>query len=150
MAQIYDVNVSSDTSRSEHASTSLPFGAAYQRPRVLRLIALATVRFLAPCQWRGRCLGFPPIEGGARPFKEGQSGHTSPAANRHRHRHGKGSGVHKMKHDREARSSGANKEKTPWNRRYVPVELSQRLFEENRLVPWPDAGMPSGGWYLNH
>jgi hypothetical protein len=29
------------------------------------------------------------------------------------------------------------------------MELAHWLFVENRLVPWRDAGLPSGGWYLN-
>jgi hypothetical protein len=62
---------------------------------------------------------------------------------------GKGWPFCKTKHNGQARSSSANKEKTTHNRQYVPVELTHRLFEENRLVPWSDAGLRSGGWYLN-
>jgi hypothetical protein len=32
----------------------------------------------------------------------------------------------------------------------MPEELAYRLLEENRLVPWRDASLPSGDWYLNH
>jgi hypothetical protein len=62
---------------------------------------------------------------------------------------GKGWSFRKTKNDREARSSGAAKENAPRNRRYVLVEFADRLFLENRLIPWPNAGMPGGGWYLN-
>jgi hypothetical protein len=57
---------------------------------------------------------------------------------------GKGWLFRKTKHDSESRSSLA-KEKTSRSHQYVLVELPYRLFEENRPVPWPDAGMPSGG-----
>jgi hypothetical protein len=51
----------------------------------------------------------------------------------------------KRKHDTEVGSSRSKKKKTSRSRRYVPVELAHWLFEENRLVPWRDADMTSGG-----
>jgi hypothetical protein len=63
---------------------------------------------------------------------------------------GKGWPFRKTKHDCEARSSSAKKAKTSRYRWYVPVELAHRLLEENRPIPWSDAGMLSGGWYLNY
>jgi hypothetical protein len=62
---------------------------------------------------------------------------------------GKGSPFRKTKQDGDAGFSSANKEK-PGNFQYVSVEIAHRLFEENLPVPWPDAGLPSDGWYLNH
>jgi hypothetical protein len=40
----------------------------------------------------------------------------------------------KTNHGHEAGSSGATKEKTPRNRRYVNVELSHRQFQKNALL----------------
>jgi hypothetical protein len=50
-----------------------------------------------------------------------------------------------QKNDREAGSSCAGKNKNPPNRRYVHVEFAHRQFEENRTVPWRDAGLLHGG-----
>jgi hypothetical protein len=53
----------------------------------------------------------------------------------------------KTKNDHEA--SGSRSDKKPWVGRYVRIEFARRLSEENRPVPWPDANLPGGGWYLN-
>jgi hypothetical protein len=50
---------------------------------------------------------------------------------------GKGWLLSKTKHDSEPST-------------HVLVELAHWLFKENRPVPWRDAGLPSGGWFLNH
>jgi hypothetical protein len=34
-------------------------------------------------------------------------------------------------------------------REYVRTDFACRLWEEYQPVPWPDASMPGGGWYLN-
>jgi hypothetical protein len=47
----------------------------------------------------------------------------------------KGCPFRKTKHDREAGSSGTNKEKTPHNRGYVHVEFVHQQLEENWPVP---------------
>jgi hypothetical protein len=39
--------------------------------------------------------------------------------------------LRKTKNDREAGFSSATKEKTPHNRRHVPVQFAHRLFEAN-------------------
>jgi hypothetical protein len=51
------------------------------------------------------------------------------------------------KNDHEA--SGSWSGKKPWVGRYVRIEFARRLSEENCPVPWSDANLPEGGWYLN-
>jgi hypothetical protein len=53
----------------------------------------------------------------------------------------------KTKNDHEA--SGSRSGKKPRVGQYIHVEFAHRLWEENRAVPWPDASLPGGGWYLN-
>jgi hypothetical protein len=55
----------------------------------------------------------------------------------------------KAKNDRKAGSSCAAKTKKPRNRRYVLLDFTRRLFDENQPVPWWDAGLPGHSWYLN-
>ena len=59
----------------------------------------------------------------------------------------KGWPFRKAKHDDEV--GGSRSGKKPRNKRYVPVEFARQLWLENRPVPWPDASLPGGGWYLN-
>jgi hypothetical protein len=53
----------------------------------------------------------------------------------------------KVKDDGENISS-QDRKKTR-RRRYVRVEFVRRMWEEKRPVPWSDASLPGGGWYLN-
>jgi hypothetical protein len=52
-----------------------------------------------------------------------------------------------MKNDHEANDSRSGNK--PQVGRYVCISFARRLWEENRPVPWPDASLPGGGWYLN-
>jgi hypothetical protein len=60
---------------------------------------------------------------------------------------GKGCPYRKTKNDHEA--SGSRSGKKPLVERYAHIEFARSGWEENRTVPWPDASLPVGSWYLN-